>query len=694
MDEAAKLEAAGDLEGALLAYSKHQQWAQAARVAARLGRNGDAGWSYLKADQYYEAAVCFQKERMLNECLDSLLKVPATSPRYRAASVHAIRVTLTLGAPVMRLSPFIVPFIHSPPTSQVEAAALNQLAHAFAALAQVRLARGIYQRVLAAVPPAAEGDEPPPRPAPPVPAALARPVSGKGQRGPRLGDALVARGKVTPAQLKEVQRSQPNLTDLSLGDALIHAGLVTELDVLRALSEQSGIPFISEAKLLATAAPAALKALTQEQVQRWSVVPVALVNKQLYLAMRDPGDVARLDQIRFATGERQATGVYATESSIRKAIQKFYLGGEEEAAEDWKGKVWEPVSSSGSFAEPADGAAPSREFDTREMELRAVQAAQAESGAVSLVPPAPPIAQAKVVTQKMGATAAPQEPPVPGNIFASRYQLEALLGEGGSALVYRALDLELNEPVALKLFRASAIAENLLARFKRELSLSRQITHPNIIRLFDMGAHEGWRYLTMELLEGMDLQLWMESLGHPVPLLAGVSFLEQACRGLQAAHEKGVIHRDVKPQNLFITHDGVVKVMDFGIAKKEHSPGVTVEGMIAGTPEYISPEQINGFSTVTALTDLYALGATAYTIFTGRPPFVNTEVMAILMAHVNQPVPSPRLINPDIPPELAAIILRLLEKDPARRYQSCLELGDALARFRLSITPAPGVLAP
>src|SRR5207253_9210070 len=150
-----------------------------------------------------------------------------------------------------------------------------------------------------------------------------------------------------------------------------------------------------------------------------------------------------------------------------------------------------------------------------------------------------------------------------------------------------------------------------------------------------------------------------------------LGYLLQACHGLQAAHDAGVVHRDVKPDNFFVTGDGVLKVMDFGIAKQHATPGVTVAGSIAGTPMYMSPEQISNFSTVSHLTDIYALGVCAYEMFTGKVPFNHPELVPLLMMHVNSPPEPPRKLNPSIPESLEAVILRLLAKDPAQRVQSC-----------------------
>src|SRR2546430_1406107 len=186
----------------------------------------------------------------------------------------------------------------------------------------------------------------------------------------------------------------------------------------------------------------------------------------------------------------------------------------------------------------------------------------------------------------------------PGATVAGRYRLEAKIGQGGMAAVFRAFDLELEENVALKVFSGEQTSEVLLARFKQELKLSRQLIHPNIIRLYDIGVHLGHRYISMELLVGKSLKDRMRT---PIEFRTALGFLLQACHGLQAAHDVGVVHRDVKPDNFFVTDDGVLKVMDFGIAKQYATPGVTVAGSIAGTPLYMSPEQVGNFSAVTHL---------------------------------------------------------------------------------------------
>lgn len=187
----------------------------------------------------------------------------------------------------------------------------------------------------------------------------------------------------------------------------------------------------------------------------------------------------------------------------------------------------------------------------------------------------------------------------------------------------------------------------------------------------------------MELLDGQDLGAVLKH--EQLSIADAVTILVQACRALQAVHDHGVVHRDVKPENFFLTSKGVLKVMDFGIAKRSNArKGLTRAGTTAGTPQHIAPEQASDFGNVTHLADLYALGCIAYRMLTGRVPFDADEVMPILVAHLSQePVP-PRTLNPAIPPQLEAIVLRLLAKKPEQRVQSCRELAGQLVR--LSIT--------
>ncbi len=265
-----------------------------------------------------------------------------------------------------------------------------------------------------------------------------------------------------------------------------------------------------------------------------------------------------------------------------------------------------------------------------------------------------------------------------GSTVAGRYRLERQLGVGGTSVVFKARDLELDVDVALKVFRQVTTEDSLfLGRIKQELRLSRQLSHPNIIRIYDIGDERGHRYISMELLVGGDLLVWLSENSPTMEERRDV--LVQACEGLHEAHERGVVHRDVKPENVFVTKAGVVKVMDFGLAKEtSHVSGLSRVGMIAGTPEYMAPEQINDFSAVSPATDVYSMGVVAYRVFTGTLPFVAKELMPLLLSHVNAAVPKPSSRLPDFPRKLEAVILRCMEKDPAKRYATAKDLADAL----------------
>jgi serine/threonine-protein kinase len=265
-----------------------------------------------------------------------------------------------------------------------------------------------------------------------------------------------------------------------------------------------------------------------------------------------------------------------------------------------------------------------------------------------------------------------------GDVIAERYRIEAQIGRGGMASVYQAQDLELSENVALKVFRPMPQDDEGIARFRQELKVSRRLIHPNITRLYDIGVHEGSRYISMELLIGHSLE---RLVGTRWPARRGIDVLLQVCFGLSAAHGQGVIHRDIKPGNLFLTREGIAKIMDFGIARERAVPGVTQAGMIVGTPEYLSPEQISGADSGDT-SDLYALGVVAYEMFTGRKPFVHDDLVPLLQMHLVTPPVPPREYAPQLPANLEALILTLLRKDPRDRYPSARATAEALAAMR------------
>ena len=275
-------------------------------------------------------------------------------------------------------------------------------------------------------------------------------------------------------------------------------------------------------------------------------------------------------------------------------------------------------------------------------------------------------------------------------VVAGRYRIEAQIGRGGVAAVYRATDLELDEPVALKVFKGAKLSDTQIARFRQELRVARQIQHPNVIRLHDIGIESGQRYISMELLSGSTIANMMGicRTGDPVtplPIRRAVDFLIQACAGLQAAHDRGVVHRDVKLDNVFVTGRDTVKIMDFGIAKQRCPRGVSPDGRAAGTPEYMAPEQFQRFSDVTPAADVYSLGVCAYEMCTGRLPFYHPEVVALLLKHLQEtPVPL-RHRNPAVPAAVESVILRMLAKHPSDRFESCRLIEEALGRVRNSL---------
>ncbi len=274
---------------------------------------------------------------------------------------------------------------------------------------------------------------------------------------------------------------------------------------------------------------------------------------------------------------------------------------------------------------------------------------------------------------------------VPGVIIDNRYRIEKELGQGGMAIVYSAFDLKLDELVALKVFDQSLIGGEKLQRFKQELKLARRLSHPNVIRLHDIGEYKNSHYISMELLEGLDLEQLIVWQG-PMELSMGLELLIQVCAGLQAAHDIGVIHRDMKPSNIFITTQGVAKIMDFGIAIEQSSERFTTEGILVGSAAYISPERILNPENVAITGDLYSLGIIAYEALTGKLPFDHTNELTLLKMHLTEtPVP-PRAIKPQIPQVFENIVLSLLAKDPQARFQSCTELLAQLQILQKQLT--------
>jgi serine/threonine-protein kinase len=258
-----------------------------------------------------------------------------------------------------------------------------------------------------------------------------------------------------------------------------------------------------------------------------------------------------------------------------------------------------------------------------------------------------------------------------------RYQVLKELGRGGMGIVFQAHDKELKEQVAIKIL--SPLLSNdaeALERLKREVSAARRITHPNVIRTYDISEVGGLHYVSMEFFAGASLKEQIKQNGALSPMQA-YSIASQICDGLQAAHAQGVIHRDLKSQNVILNPAGQIKIIDFGLAAIAETQGLTATGLIMGSPEYMAPEQVAG-KRVDERADIYALGVVLYEIFTGRVPFTGESAISIGFQQLKDDPPVPHTFNPQISPEIEKIILKALQKDPLNRYRSVTELKEAL----------------
>jgi len=320
------------------------------------------------------------------------------------------------------------------------------------------------------------------------------------------------------------------------------------------------------------------------------------------------------------------------------------------------------------------------------------QALQAERAA-ALPPPVRPLSRVSVEERvarhlrgdEGGAVRAQGAPPAADDALLGRqldeYRLEALLGEGGMARVYRGLDTNLERHVAIKVIDIPFQSDSdHVMRFKREAQTIAQLEHPNIVRLYRYGEAEGLLYMAMQCVEGTDLgailaerraeQTFME------PEEAS-RIVRQVCRALDYAHGRGVIHRDVKPANIMLDEDGNVVLTDFGLALMIE---LGTRGEVFGSPAYMSPEQAMSSANVVAQSDLYSVGVILYEMFTGQLPFDADDPLEVAMLHMSEPPRPPRELRPEIAPELEAVILKSLAKEPEERYQSGAELADALDR--------------
>ena len=266
---------------------------------------------------------------------------------------------------------------------------------------------------------------------------------------------------------------------------------------------------------------------------------------------------------------------------------------------------------------------------------------------------------------------------VPGKRLGNRWVIQHAIGQGGMGAVFLARDEQLSEDVAIKVIGGLAVLDpNATDRLRREASAARRISHPNVVRLHDIGEAEGLIFLSMEYVPGGSLRDLLGRYGvvapHQLRPLA-----VQLCEGLHAAHLAGVVHRDLKPANLLVDQHQRLKIIDFGLARMAHLEGMTATNMIAGTVEYMAPEQVRG-GVIDSRTDLYAVGALLFHALVGRPPFAGDNPIAVGFAHCSEPVPLPSVARVGLDTSWDAVVGRALAKDPAQRWQSALELRDAL----------------
>jgi serine/threonine-protein kinase len=273
----------------------------------------------------------------------------------------------------------------------------------------------------------------------------------------------------------------------------------------------------------------------------------------------------------------------------------------------------------------------------------------------------------------------------PGQAFGERYTVVEEVGAGGMGQVYKAIDRKLGKTVALKLIRPdSAAQQEALVRFRRELALAQDVTHPNVCRVHDLGEVDGVVYISMEYVEGQSLEDLIQSVGHLSPKQT-VTLGRQICAGLQAIHERGIVHRDLKPGNIMVDRSGHALVMDFGMAYHHGQERLTGEGAVLGTLAYLSPEQARGRLT-DERSDLYAVGLVLYEMLTGRRPPGDGGGIPLALRDVGEGCPPPSRLAPEVPGTLDTLVMRCLQRDPARRFPSALALEEALAHAAAALS--------
>lgn len=282
----------------------------------------------------------------------------------------------------------------------------------------------------------------------------------------------------------------------------------------------------------------------------------------------------------------------------------------------------------------------------------------------------------------------PTEELTRGKTFASRYEIIELLGMGGMCKCYRVEDKKINEEIALKLIKPEIASDKTtIERFSNELKIARKIRHKNVCQMYDLGEEKGRHYITLEYVHGEDLKRLIRKVGS---LSVGqvIPIAKQICEGLMEAHRLGVVHRDLKPQNIIVDEEGNARIMDFGIARSVEGKGITGEEVMIGTPEYMSPEQAE-LKEIDQRADIYSLGVILYEMVTGRVPFEGETPLSTVMKHKSEMPKNPRQFNAQLPEGLSHVILRCLEKNRENRYQSASDVRSELERVE-KVLPIKG----
>jgi len=302
-----------------------------------------------------------------------------------------------------------------------------------------------------------------------------------------------------------------------------------------------------------------------------------------------------------------------------------------------------------------------------------------ECGTQLILPQSPPIS--KTLTLEI-----PAEGLSRGTLFAGRYEIIEEVGAGGMGSVFRAEDTKIRQEVALKLIRPEiASSRSTIERFRNEIKTARMIAHRNVCRMFDLGEEKGTYFITMEYVSGEDMKSFLR---RTAPLSTGraISIGKQICEGLAEAHRLGVVHRDLKPGNIMIDKEGNVRIMDFGIARSLKEKGITDADMMIGTPEYMSPEQVEG-EDIDQRSDIYSLGVVLYEMATGKVPFEGPTPLSIALKQKTVEPHNPREFNPQIPEDFTLLILKCMNKDKEKRYQNAGEIISEFTKIKSEILP-------